>query len=135
MPGAAAGLADVGTGDPQPLVLGRSGQHPLQQLTIARLELGPILELTAGDADPGRERVADRLQLAQAERPRLICESTDSGVDREARKGLGDQGAKLRFEAADLTPQLDPGEPLVAIYAKRSAPVSVEQIRHSPKRV
>lgn len=55
MPVAATRLTDVGARDLQPLVLGWSGQHLLQQLTVAGLELGPILQLVARDADPGRE--------------------------------------------------------------------------------
>jgi hypothetical protein len=135
MPGAAAGFADVGAGDPQPLVLRGGGQHPLEQLAVARLELGALPQPKPGLADPRRQRVAYGLQLAQAERPRLPRDGADSGVDREARKSLGDEEAELGFEAPDLAPQLDPGETLVAIDAKRGAPVSVEQIRHSPKRV
>lgn len=135
MPGAAARFAHVSTGDPQPLVLGRRGQHPLQQLTVARLELGPILKPAAGDADPSRERVANRLEVAEAECPGLLRKGADAGVDLDAGESVGEERAELGLEAADLTPQLDPGETLVAIYAKRSVPVSVEQIRHSPKRV
>jgi hypothetical protein len=132
MPGAAAGLADVGAGDPQPLVLGRSGQHPLEQLTVARLECGALSQLKPGLAYPGRQGVADSLQLAQAKRPRLTRNGADSGVNREARKGLGDKRAKLGFEAPDLTPQLNPCKPLVAIDAKLNAYLSLKQIRHSP---
>ena len=132
---AAAGLADVGAGDPQPLVLGGSGQHLLQQLAVAGLELGPVLQAPPCDADPGRERVADGLEIAETQRSRLFREGADPGVDLDARKGVGEERAELGFETADLTPQISPGEPLVATYAKRSASVSVEQIRHSPKRV
>jgi hypothetical protein len=61
MPVAATRLTDVGAGDPQPLVLGGSAQHPLQQLAVAGLELGLILQPAPRHADPGRERVADGL--------------------------------------------------------------------------
>jgi hypothetical protein len=116
-------------------VLGRSGQHLLQQLAVAGLQFSPILQLTPRDPDPGRERVADCLEIAEAQGPRLPRQGTDAGIDLHAGKGVGEKRAELCLETADLTPQLDPGEPLVAIYAKRSASVSVEQIRHSPKRV
>ncbi len=133
MPVAAARLTDVGACDPQPLVLGRGGQHPLEQLAIAGLELGALLQLKPGLADPRRQRVADNLQLAQAKRPRLTRNGADSGVDREARKGIGDEGAKLSFEAPDLTPQLSARKSLVPVEAKLSAYLSLKQIRHSPQ--
>ena len=104
MPDAAAGFADVGAGDPQPLVLGRRGQHALQQLPVAGLELGALLQLAPRRADPGCERVANRLQVAEVERPRLSRDGSDSGVDLQPRESLGDKPAELRFEAADLTP-------------------------------
>jgi hypothetical protein len=116
-------------------VLGRSAQHPLQQLAVAGLELGPILQSVPGHADPGHKRVADGLELAETQGPRLLREGADAGVDLDTGEGVGEERAELRLETADLTPQLDSGEPLVAVYAKRSASVSVEQIRHSPKRV
>ncbi|HEY8809822.1 MAG TPA: hypothetical protein VIM28_07345 [Solirubrobacterales bacterium] len=136
MPVAATRLTDIGAGDPQPLVFRRSAQHPLQQLAVAGLEFGPILQLAPRDTDPGRQRVADGLEIAETQRPRLPRKGTDAGIDLDAGKGVGEDGTELRLETADLTPQLNSGEPLVAVYAKRrSASVSVEQIRHSPKRV
>ncbi len=81
MPVAATGLADVGARDPQPLVLGRGGEHPFQQLAIARLELGALLQLAPHSAYSRRQRVADRLQVAKAQRPRLTRDGTDPGVD------------------------------------------------------
>jgi hypothetical protein len=116
-------------------VLGRSAQHPLQQLAVAGLELDLFLQPAPRDADLGRERVADGLEIAEAQRPRLAREGADAGVDLDAGKGVGEERGELRLETTDLTPQLDSGEPLVAVNAKRSASVSVEQIRHSPKRV
>ncbi len=91
MPVATTRLADVGAGDPQPLVLGRSAQHPLQQLAIAGLELGPILQPSARFADPGRQRVADGLEIAETQRPRLAREGTDAGVDLDAGEGVGEE--------------------------------------------
>jgi len=52
-------------------VIGRSSQHPLQQLAIAGLQLGPILQLTPRNPDPGRERIADGLEVAEIKRTRL----------------------------------------------------------------
>lgn len=55
MPVATTWLADIGAGDPHPLVLGRSGQHLLQQLAVAGLQLSLILQLTPRDPDPCRK--------------------------------------------------------------------------------
>lgn len=132
MPGAAAGLTDVRTGDPQPLVLGRRGQHPLQQLAVAGLELGPFPQPQPGLADPSRQRVADGLEIAEPEGARLVRHGGDAGVDPQAWEGLGEERAELRFQAPDLTPQLRTRQSLVAIDAKLSAYLSLKQIRHSP---
>jgi hypothetical protein len=53
-------------------VLGRSAQHPLQQLAVAGLELGPILQPVPRHADPGHKRVADGLEIAETQGPRLL---------------------------------------------------------------
>jgi hypothetical protein len=71
MPVTATWLTDVSTGNSQPLVAGRIGEHPLEQLTVAGLELGLLPQLTLGGADSRGKRVANRLQVAQAQRPRL----------------------------------------------------------------
>lgn len=135
MPVAAAGLADVGVGDPQPLVLGRRGQHPLQQLAVARLELGLLLQLPPRFTYPRHQRIADGLEIAEPEGARLVRHGGNAGVDPQAGEGLGEERAELRFQAPDLAPQLRPREPLVPIDAKLSAYLSLKQIRHSPKRV
>ena len=118
---ATAGLADVGAGDLQPLVPGGVVEHPLQQLAVARLELGLIAQTAARLADAPGERVAHGLQVAEPERPRLGRDGGYAGVELETGEGLGHQGAELRFEPADLATQLDPSEPLVAIDANRRA--------------
>jgi hypothetical protein len=72
-------------------VLGRGGQHLLQQLAVAGLELGLILQPAARGADPGRKRVADGLELAEVQRPRLPRESTDAGLDLHTREGVSEE--------------------------------------------
>lgn len=99
---AATGLADVGTRDPHPLVLSGRGKHPLQQLAVAGLELGALLQLAPRRANPHCQRVANRLQIAQAECPRLRRYRGDSGVDLKAREGVGEERAELRFQPPDL---------------------------------
>jgi hypothetical protein len=135
VPVAAAGLADVGAGDAQPLVLGGRGQHPPQQLTIARLDLGLPGERGPGGGDPRRERVAHLLQLPEAGDPRLPEARGNPGVEREPGEGLGREARELVLEAADLAAQLGAREALVAPYSKRAERVSIEQIRHRTFRV
>jgi hypothetical protein len=110
----AAGLADVGARNLQPLVLGGRVEHALQQLAIAGLELRLVLQPAADRADPHRQGVANRLQLAQTQRPRLARDRGDAGVDPQAREGIGNEGSQLRFEPADLPAQLDAGKALIA---------------------
>ncbi len=71
MPVAAARLAEVGAGDPHPLEVARRGEHPVEQLAVARLQLGALSQCRARVLDPGGEGVADGLELAEVERPWL----------------------------------------------------------------
>lgn len=119
MPVTATRLAHVGAGDPHPLVLRRGGEHLLEQLAVAGLQLGSLPQPQLGLADSRRQGVADSLQVAKTEGPRLAGDSGDASVKLSAWEGVRDQRAELCFEAADLAAQLRPGEPLVAAYAKR----------------
>ena len=132
MPVTATGLADVGTGDAHPLVLSRPRQHAVQQLAVAGLKLGLLLQPAARTADPAGKRVTDRLELAEVEGARLTRDRGNAGVYLQARERVGEERAELRFEAPNLTPQLRPCETLVTIHAKRGMRLSFEQIRHSP---
>lgn len=89
MPVATAGLTDIGAGDPQPLVLRRGGKHPPEQLAVAGLELGALPQLMLRHADPCRQRIADRLQVAETQRARLAGDRRDRRVDLQAWKGIG----------------------------------------------
>lgn len=135
MPVTAAGLADIGARDLQPLVLRGLGQHPLEQLTVAGLQFGLRLKLAPCVADPAGQRVANRLQLAQVEGARLGGDRSDTGVDLHSLESVGEKRAELGFQAPDLAPQLCPREPFVAIHAKRGTRLSFEQVRHSSTRV
>jgi hypothetical protein len=73
----ASRLADIGTGDPQPLVLGRGDEHPLQQLAVGRLNLGSPGEGVAGRSDPCRQGIANLLQLSQPDQPWLTRSCRD----------------------------------------------------------
>ena len=131
----AAGLADVVAGYPQPPVLLRRHQHLLEQLAVRRLEVGAGRELATSFGDLVGERVADRLELSQAEGPRLAGDGGHAGVDSKAGKGLGDDRRQLPLQAADLAPQLGAGQKLVPAGKRLSPAVSIKQIRHNPNRV
>ena len=108
MPVPTAGLADVGTADPDPLVVLRGSEHVLEQFTVGLLDEGALGEGAMRLGEAGRERVADLLQLAEVEDARR-----PDGVDPirhvDAPHPLGDQPRQLPFELADLPPQLIPG--------------------------
>jgi hypothetical protein len=129
---AAAGLADVGARDPQPPEVPRPLQHPLEQLAVARLDLLALSQGAARRHDPAGEPVADGLEAAEAQRPRLARRRGHRDVDLDAGEGLGHERRQLPLEAPDLAPQLGARGALVAAYAKLSRSVSVEQIRHNP---
>ena len=132
MPVPTAGLADVGAGDPQPLVLRGRGQHVLQQLAVAGLELILLAQGLAGMSDPAGERIADSLELGEIGNARLCVARGYPDVEREAREGLGTQAGELVFQAADLATQLSAREALVASRPQCRQRLSIEQLRHRP---
>jgi hypothetical protein len=60
---AAAGLADVFVGDPDPAVALRGDDHRLEQSTVCLLEIGSARDLGARLANPKGERVAHSFEL------------------------------------------------------------------------
>lgn len=131
----AAGLADIGARDPQPLVLGGCRQHAAQQLAVAGLQFALRFERHARGGNPLRERVAHLLQLIEAGYPRLGEMTGNRGVDDDPRKSLDGKARELMLEASDLTPQLGARKTLVASHSKRRERLSIEQIRHKTIRV
>ena len=111
---AAARLADVDTGNPHPLVLGRRRQHLPQQLAVALLQLVAPAQRGAGIRNPLGKGVPHALQLAEIGDPRGPCHSGNPGVYREPREGLSRKSSQLPLEASDLAPQLSPRQPLIA---------------------
>ena len=70
VPMAATRLADVGPRDPQPLEVGRFGEHVVEQLAVGGLELGPSAR-ARGPRRSAPPAVAHLLELAEPEGPRL----------------------------------------------------------------
>lgn len=114
MPVAAARLANVGTGDSQPLVLGGRGEHVAQQLAIVLLQLAALAQRDAGVRNLLGKGVPHALQLAEVGDPRWSCQGGNLGVYREPWEGLGHKAGQLPLEAPDLAPQLGPRESLIA---------------------
>lgn len=99
MPGTAAGLADVGAADADPLELGGRIEHFAEQVAILGLDLRPVGESRAGFADALGETVADRLQLTEVEHPRRGGDAVDTVGDLGMAEGLSEERAQLRLEA------------------------------------
>jgi hypothetical protein len=110
----AAGLADVGPRNPQPLVLRRRLQHAPQQLAITGLDDRLIAQRQAGLSDPHGEVVAHLLQLLETSNARFGEMGGNPGVEIEPRKGLDGEAGKLMLKAADLATQLGSREALIA---------------------
>jgi hypothetical protein len=127
----AARLAEIGARDAHPLEVLRADEHPLEQLAVAGLELGPPPQSAARVLDPVRKGVANGLQLAQVQRSRLARNRGHVRDQLEPREGLGNQSGQLPLETADLTPQLGASETLIAANSQRTSRVSFEQIRHT----
>lgn len=130
---AAAGLTDVGAGDPHPLVLGRGRDHLLEQLAIAPLQLVLSTQGQTRRGDAVGEDIPNALQVLQVRHPRRIRAGRHRRIDRDARESLRREARELVLEAADLTPQLGAGEALVAPQPKHRERVSIEQLRHGPE--
>ncbi len=124
MPVAAAGLAEVVAADPDPLELGRRGQHPAQQLAVGGLDPGALAQPQARVGHPLGQLVAQPLQLAEIEDPRRPGGGVDAVVDLDPAEGLRQEAGQLALEAADLTAQLGPGEALVDRDVKRHRAIS-----------
>lgn len=131
MPVPAAGSADVVAGDPHPLELRGSGEHALEQLAVALLQVVLLAQGSAGVLDASRERVAHRLQLAEVERPTAGGEGGDAGVDLDPRERLGGQRDQAVLQPADLAPQLGARKALVAADLRRGAALSGQKLRHA----
>jgi hypothetical protein len=130
---AASRLADVGTRDPHPLVLGRRRQHLLEQLAVAGLQFVLLAQGLTSDRDPLGESIANLLQLLEPRYSRHGKAGRDPRIERETREGLGAETGQLVLETADLTAQLSAREALVASHSKRLECVSIEQIRHKTR--
>lgn len=127
---AATRLAHVGARDPHPLVLGRSLQHPLEQLAVAGLQFVLLAQGLTGDRDPLGKGIANPLELLEIRDPGHGAFSRNIGVEPEAREGLGAKQGQLVLEPTDLAAQLGAREALAASHSKRCERVSIEQIWH-----
>jgi hypothetical protein len=112
VPVAAAGLADVGAADPDPLVALRGGEHVLKKFAVGLLDEGTLGEGAVGLGQTGRQRIADLLQLAEVEDARRPG-GVDPVRDVDPAHALGDEPGEVTLELADLPAQLIPRASLV----------------------
>lgn len=118
MPAATAGLADIGTRNPDPLVVRRRIKHPSQQLAIVGLDLRLPAERDAGVGDPFRQLVPQPLQLTEPEQS-WRAGGGNPMVELDPAESLADEAAELTLETAHLAPQLNPGKALVDAAVER----------------
>ncbi len=102
---AAAGLADRLVRDPQPLVGGRVGDHVLDQLAVLLLDVGAVTELGARRREAVGDRVADLLELGDAEHTRPAGGGY-APLDPDPRERGPEQPAELGLHAPDLAAQV-----------------------------
>lgn len=133
MPAAAARLADLGAGHQHPLEPLRRLLHFPQQLAVGGLDRRAGAERGAGLADPLGEAVADRLQLAEAEQPRLGGEALDPVGDLGVAESLAEERGELRLEARDLAAQLQPRLALADSCSKPGELIAIQQSGHRHK--
>jgi hypothetical protein len=97
------------------------GDHDLEQLALSLLHVGAAVELAAHLLEASGERVAHRLELAQAQQPRAAA-GADPPLDAASRKCGAEQGREVTLHAGDLAAKLHPGKALVGIpYARTAA--------------
>jgi hypothetical protein len=111
-------------------VLGRRLDHLPQELAVAPLQLRPLAQRKPSRGDPRRQRVTHPLELTEIGDARLGKRRGNRGLDRHPRKRLGLKGGELSLEAANLPPQLGPGEALIAPHPRGGKHLPVEQIQH-----
>ena len=112
---AAALQAELLAGYAQPLEVGRPRQHLLEQLRVADVRRGTLLERVTGLRDTVGEFVSDPLEIAEAEGPGSGGVPFDAGVDRNPGKAVGEKTGELVLEAGDLTAKLGSRQALVAV--------------------
>ena len=122
---AAAGLADVLTGDVRPVVGLRLEHHLLDQPAVLLLHVSAVGQSPAGVRGALREIVAQLLELGQREQSR----TTPAGyipVEVLARPGGAEQPRELRLQPGDLVEERPSGGALVRERGSERADSSVE---------
>jgi hypothetical protein len=135
VPGAAAGLAEIGTRDHDPLEALRRRQHLSQQLAVGALDVAAARQLRPRVRPPRRQFVPNPLQLAEVEQPALAMAGERPPAQLGPAEGFAEEAGELTLQARDLAAQLGAGEALVDRRAERALEVallevSFEHVRH-----
>lgn len=130
---AAAGEAEVFARDSDPLEVLGGGEHPLDQRPVLVLDQVALDQRLPGLGDAVGEAVANCLQPAEVDHPRLGAEGIDAMRDLGVAEGLAEEGRQLGLEAGDLPPQLQPRLALVDRDAEPVKLVLSQQGRHLAK--
>jgi hypothetical protein len=130
---AAAVEAEVLARDAHPLEVLRGSEHLLDQLPVLVLDPVALDEHLPGLGDAIGKTVADRLQGAEVEHPRLNGEGSDPMGHLGVAESLAEKGRQLGLEAGDLPAQLQPRLALVNRNAEPVKLVLSQQSRHLAK--
>ena len=103
-------LADVLVRDLDPRKALGLGDHALEQLAVALLDVAAIGQPAPHLLDASRERVAGSLELGDAEDPRSAGRGNRIG-DAAPWEGRGEELGQLTLEPGDLGPQIAAGPP------------------------
>jgi hypothetical protein len=127
---AAARESEVFTGDADPLVVLRGGEHRFDQLAILGLNPISLDQRFAGLGDANGQPVPDGLQLTEVEYTRRGGRRLESVGDLGVTEGLAEESGQLRLKARDLPAQLQPSLALVNRDAQPGQFLESQQNRH-----
>jgi hypothetical protein len=100
--------------DALPLVGRRIGEHLLDQLAVALLDVADVVEAGPDVLDPRRQPVAHALELVHGEDPRS-SEPRDGEVDAAPREGRAEETGQCELQGGDLPAKVRARGPLVVL--------------------
>jgi hypothetical protein len=126
VPVATTWLAEIVAGDPHPLEIRRGSDHFAQQLAVGGLNSGALGQGQARLGDTVSEIIAEALERAEIENPRLARRCRDRAVEPHPAEGLADEARQLLLQMPNLASQLMTSRQLVDGNVNLKQPVSFE---------